>query len=211
MREIRRARKILQQAALTEFPNPERIGCPPAEALEAMARGQHPTSELDLHHLTHCSPCFATFLAVRQDARKQRLRHAALVFVSSVILIAGIYLGVRFGTEPSTAVIAQWDLEYASAVRGAEVQRQVIVQAPRKRGTVLIRLPFGSDDGQYEVAIVKDVGAQPIKSFHGRASVQNGYTNLPIRMDFAGLQAGRYYVAYRHADASWRFVQLTIH
>ena len=176
-----------------------------------MARGKHSTSESDLHHITHCSPCFATFLAVRQDARKQRLHHAALVFVSSVILIAGIYLAARFGTGHGTTVIAQWNLEYASPVRGAEVQRQVIVQAPRKRGTVLIRLPFGSDDGRYEVAIVKDRGGSPIRNFHGRASVQNGYTNLPIRMDFAGLQAGQYYVAYRHADASWHFVQLAIH
>jgi hypothetical protein len=211
MREIRRARKILQQAALTEFPNPERIGCPPAGALEAVAQGKRPASEEDLHHITHCSPCFDIFLGIRQNVRKQRLHRAALALASSVILIAGIYLAARFGTRNHTTVIAQWDLEFASPVRGAEVQRQVLVQAPHMRGTVLIRLPFGSDDGQYEVAIVKDIGGPPIRNFHGRASIQNGYTKLSIRMDFSGLQAGKYYVAYRHGDASWRFVQLAIH
>lgn len=212
MREIKRARKMLQQAALKEFPNPDRIGCPPAETLEAMARRKRPTTEADLHHITHCSPCFGMFLAIRNVA-KRRLVRATAALASAAVLIFSIYLAARFRTgHEATAVIAQWNLEHASPQRGAASQAQVIVEAPRKRGTVFIQLPLGSDDGQYDVEIRKDsIDAPPLKRFHGVAAIQNGHTNLPIQMDFSGLPAGRHYIAFRHADASWHFVPLVLH
>jgi len=211
MRDIERARKMLQQAALKEFPNPDRIGCPPAEALEAMARRKRPTTEADLHHITHCSPCFGAFLTIRNSVGKQRLVRTAIALASAAVLVLGIFLAAHFqtGNRP-TEVIAQWNLEHASPQRGAENQRQAVVEAPRKRGTVFIQLPLGSDDGQYDVEIRKYTNAVPIRTFHGVAAIQNGHTNLPIQMDFSGLPDRRYYVAFRHADASWHFVPLVV-
>ncbi|MGH9655989.1 MAG: hypothetical protein ACRD6B_21300 [Bryobacteraceae bacterium] len=212
MRDIKRARKILQQAALKEFPNPERIGCPPEEALEAMARYKRSATEADLHHITHCSPCFASFLATRRNARKQYIVRAAIAFACAVVLAAGIYFAVRPQARyRAMPVIAQWNLENASPLRGAEVRRQVTVEAPRQRGTVIVRLPFGSDDGRYDVEIRRSPSAaSPIKNFHGVAAIQNGYTILRVQMDFSTLSSGKYTVAYRHADASWHFVQLVV-
>lgn len=212
MRDIKRARKILQQAALKEFPNPERIGCPPEEALDAMARYKRPATEADLHHITHCSPCFATFLAARQNARKQYIVRAAIAFACAAVLAAGIYFAVRPQARyRALPVIAQWNLENASPLRGAEIRPQVTVEAPRQRGIVLIRLPFGSDDGRYDVEIRSSrSAASPIKNFHGVAVIQNGYTILRIQMDFSNLATGKYTVAYRHADASWHFVQFIV-
>jgi hypothetical protein len=212
MREIKRARHMLQQAALREFPNPNRIGCPPAEVLEAMARRKRPTTEADLHHITHCSPCFATFLTIRQNARKQHWIRTGATLGCALFLLIGIYLAVRFQAEhPATAIIAQWDLERSSPLRGAENQRPVSVEAPQKRGTILIQLPLGSDDGQYEIEIRKgNLNKTPLKRFHGVAAIQKGHTNLPIQMDFSDLSAGQYDLAFRHADASWHVLSLAI-
>ena len=212
MREIRRVRQLLQQAALREFPNPNRIGCPSGEALEAMARHRRPTTEADLHHITHCSPCFATFLAIRQKARKQFWVRSAVLLGSAFLLLIGAYLAIRFRTgHPPTSVIAQWDLEHSSPLRGAEDQRQTMLETPRKRGAVFIRLPLGSDDGQYEIEIRrKSSDTPPLKKFHGVAAIQNGHTDLPVLMDFSDLPTGQYKMAFRHADASWHVLPLVI-
>jgi hypothetical protein len=203
---------MLQQAALKEFPNPDRIGCPTAAVLEAMARRQRPTTEADLHHITHCSPCFATFLAIRQGVSKQRLTRTAITLASLAVLVIGVYLATRFRTGyQATEPIAEWNLAHASPVRGTEDHGQAIVEAPSKRGTVLIQLPLGSDDGQYDVEIRSNSSdTVPIKRFQGVAAIRNGHTNLPIQMDFSDLAKRSYYVAFRHADASWHLVQLVI-
>ena len=67
---IDRVRKELQESALREFPNPERVGCPDAETLAGMSRRIIQMTQDQLHHVTHCSPCFQTFLAIRQEMRQ---------------------------------------------------------------------------------------------------------------------------------------------
>lgn len=68
---IDRVRKELQESALREFPNPERVGCPDAETLARMSRRIIQMTQDQLHHVTHCSPCFQTFLAIRQEMRQR--------------------------------------------------------------------------------------------------------------------------------------------
>ena len=70
---IDRVRKELQESALREFPNPERVGCPDAETLAGMSRRIIQMTQDQLHHVTHCSPCFQTFLAIRQEMRQRRV------------------------------------------------------------------------------------------------------------------------------------------
>ena len=53
---IDRVRKELQESALREFPNPERVGCPDAETLAGMSRRIIQMTQDQLHHVTHCSP-----------------------------------------------------------------------------------------------------------------------------------------------------------
>ena len=67
--DIERVRKELQESALREFPNPERIGCPDPETLGGMSRRIIQMTQDQLHHVAHCSPCFQTFLAIREEVR----------------------------------------------------------------------------------------------------------------------------------------------
>ena len=60
----------------TEFPNPERSGCPGGETLRTLAfRSQKlPLSERNRYfdHMTCCSPCFSEFSALVDQARYRK-------------------------------------------------------------------------------------------------------------------------------------------
>src|SRR5260370_39631941 len=87
---IERVRKELQESALREFPNPERIGCPEPETLDGMSRRIIEMTQAQLHHVTHCSPCFQTFLVIRQEMRQRRVvRIRIAAFASAAILVLG--------------------------------------------------------------------------------------------------------------------------
>src|SRR5579863_8787291 len=102
--DIERVRKELQDVALREFPNPERIGCPDPETLGGMSRRILPMTEDQLHHVTHCSPCFQAFLSIRREMRQRRVvrfRIATVGCVAAIVLGAIIYwTGVFRPTAP---------------------------------------------------------------------------------------------------------------
>src|ERR1700726_2330825 len=89
--DIERVRKELQESALREFPNPERIGCPDPRTLGGMSRRIIQMTQDQLHHVTHCSPCFQTFLAIRQEMRQRQVKR---IRVAAVACAAAIVLGV---------------------------------------------------------------------------------------------------------------------
>ncbi|MCU1329094.1 MAG: hypothetical protein JWN34_4464, partial [Bryobacterales bacterium] len=58
-----------EQAALRDFPNPDRVGCPGTEFLRTLAADRRSVSVRDprLDHVTHCSPCFTEFARFRAE------------------------------------------------------------------------------------------------------------------------------------------------
>src|SRR5260370_38280556 len=80
---VDRVRKELQESALREFPNPERVGGPDAGTLAGMSRRIIQMTQDQLHHVTHCSPCFQTFLAIRQKMRRGRLMRIGIAPAAS--------------------------------------------------------------------------------------------------------------------------------
>src|ERR1700692_2200143 len=126
--KIDRVRKELQESALREFPNPERIGCPDAETLAGMSRRIIQMTLDQLHHVTHCSPCFQTFLALRQEMchrRVVRIQIAAVSCAAAIVIGAVIYwTGVVRPTPPvqiaSVTTPATLDLRTFTENRGLE-------------------------------------------------------------------------------------------
>jgi hypothetical protein len=94
----------LTRSYLSEaFPNPERKGCPPDDALRALASGSTQSDKTISNHLTYCSPCFNAYMAHLAHARaeavqSQRIRHATWIRRSlvtagvAVMLIVAVYL-----------------------------------------------------------------------------------------------------------------------
>jgi hypothetical protein len=67
--ELQEIHRFFQDAALREYPNPERIGCPGREVLAEIAGCTPPSLHPAYEHVSECSPCLAEML----DFRRQRL------------------------------------------------------------------------------------------------------------------------------------------
>jgi hypothetical protein len=53
-------------------PNPDRIGCPTRDVLEALSKRERPIEDPAYQHVANCSPCYCEFRALQQ-ARATRL------------------------------------------------------------------------------------------------------------------------------------------
>jgi hypothetical protein len=70
-----RVRVQIQNLVLKAYPNPRRNGCSIpliAEYARRAADFEAVHGEPEYEHIMHCSPCYAEFLAAREDIRAQR-------------------------------------------------------------------------------------------------------------------------------------------
>lgn len=186
------------------FPNPERIGCPPDDALKSMAAQPLETRDLSASdHLTCCSPCFTRYMEILGELRTELharkawfARPVAWVTVAILVAVIGIYIGLLLkngsglhGPVYSSAVL---NLEPYSNSR-APVDGQ---QAPsaltlaRKPTDLHLQLPVGSEEGMYRLALVSD--EKPVWNSSGRARLVDHKVTLDVKADFRQVPAGRY-------------------
>lgn len=96
------------------FPNPERQGCPPDNALRILASRPTESDESTSNHLTCCSPCFNAYMAYLAHARaelveSQKIRRATWIRRSLVtaavlaILMIALYVFFDRHIEPIVA------------------------------------------------------------------------------------------------------------
>src|SRR5579862_2356358 len=128
--DIERVRKELQESALREFPNPERIGCPDPETLGGMSRRIIQMTQEQLHHVTHCSPCFQTFLSIREEVGKRRairFRIAVAACAAAIAIATILYTVANRSTSPGQMAVlatpATLDLRPLSENRGTDASR----------------------------------------------------------------------------------------
>src|SRR5687767_316590 len=77
----------------TDFPNPERIGCPTREQLQAVTQKELDPVEYQgiLDHLTCCSPCFAEY---EHLLRKELVLKRAKILAVCACLLIGVGLAI---------------------------------------------------------------------------------------------------------------------
>ena len=97
------------------FPNPERSGCPPDDALRLLAIRPLQSDGSVGEHLTCCSPCFNAYMAHLAEARaeaiqRQRIRQitwirrsAAALGVAAILVIAAYLFISKRRTAPIVA------------------------------------------------------------------------------------------------------------
>jgi hypothetical protein len=97
-----------------DFPNPERKGCPPDDALRVLAITPVQSEKSVSDHLTCCSPCFNAYMAHiaharAEEAQRQTIRRAIWIRRSLVtagvatLLTMAIYLFFTRQHEPTVA------------------------------------------------------------------------------------------------------------
>src|SRR6476661_5545483 len=93
----RRMLELLEQAALHDYPNPERKGCPGAEFLKRLAtdRASIRLDDARLTHVARCSPCYREFVAYRNSVRNRSISRRALLATGGLAAAGIAVVGIR--------------------------------------------------------------------------------------------------------------------
>src|SRR5437867_10433216 len=102
-------KRVLQEALLRNYPNPDRKGCRGSEILREMAAQEFPDEHPFWNqHVSECSPCYREFLGFQREimdreAGSRRTTRLAVAAVIILIIGAGsIYLSRRTPDRPLT-------------------------------------------------------------------------------------------------------------
>ena len=197
----------LERGLSREFPNPERIGCPGSAVLRGIAFNKLRLGEVHqwLDHLSACTPCYQEFTEFRKLAVSQRRRlQVWLAAAAVVILTVAGWLWVRMHyvvQGPETAVL---DLRGISVARG-ETSPQTnlpILEVQHSAKHLVLDLPIGSAEGNYDLALLSESGTQLI-SATGTAQLQDRVVVLKANIDVRDVQPGTYLLALRQPGAEW--------
>ena len=220
--EFDRLKKRLQDTILTQYPNPERKGCPGAVTLRELASHDPSDADIEKHphwyHVTHCSECYREFLAFRFEYHRplrKRRRTTALLVAAIAILVIGISaLLFSRSRRPQIAETVYRrqivDLQGLSLTRSPESDHETKpIVLRREPEELIMRLPFGTPAGTYQVQLLKTADA-PLVSVTGQAHVENGITTLIAQADLSKFTAGKYFIAIRHVPWDWTYCPVII-
>ena len=199
--------EILRQGLATEFPNPERIGCPGSSLLKGIAQGRVSLTEVEpwLDHLGSCSPCFQEFKEFRKQSTNQRRRVLALVATAALLLFAvGGWLWVRARHSVQTTDIAVLDLRERSVARGQNPSdtSQPPLEIPRTAKHLVLELPIGSKEGPYDVGLLTDTGDELLRAT-GTAELRDHINRLRVDVDLSSIRSGNYSLGIREPNLEW--------
>lgn len=215
-----RIAEAVQKTILTNFPNPNRVGCPGAVRVREVATRRSIVEDDDWQHITHCSECYREFLEAKDAIRRsgRRARTLGLIGGTALLIIAAAVGGYRYfaetnassGTVAMSYAPATLNLRDTSEVRGdgKDVQREIPTM-PRRALELTVILPFGSEPGAYEFEFA-DASGRVIN--HGRANavIRNGNTVLTIRVDLSNITAGGFQFGWRREPFNWVRTQVKV-
>jgi hypothetical protein len=198
---------ILRQGLATEFPNPERVGCPGNALLKGIAQGKVSLTEAEpwLDHLGSCSPCFQEFKEFSRQSSIQRRRVLGWVATAAVLLFAvGGWLWVRARHSAEATDTAVLDLRERSVARG-ESQADVVqapLEIPRSTKHLILDLPIGSKEGPYDIALFTGTGDELLRAT-GIAELHDHITDLRVDVGLSRIQPGTYSLGVRQPGLEW--------
>ena len=219
----------------TAFPNSERAGCPAQTTLRSVVRKRCEAGEGEriLEHLTCCSTCFREYEnLLRKEKVSRNLKLLTLCAALVITIGAAIWFnGFRSApavrpseplvvqnappptpAPPTRVEIATVDLRNRSAVRGETGSTSgdvVVASLPAQPLDLTIYMPIGSEEGRYEVAILRDEG-NPLVPGGGSATLQNRKVTMQLRIDLTGLAPGRYLLGVRKASYRWAYYPIAL-
>ena len=96
-RVTRRDERLLIRLAIeaihSDFLNPDRLGCPGRDTLEAIAKGRLSIPEVEdvIDHIATCAPCFDEYTGCRQLHRRRIVSRAALICVTVLVVALAVW------------------------------------------------------------------------------------------------------------------------
>jgi len=220
-----RLKRRLQESILSQYPNPERQGCPGSTVLHALGAG--PTDESvetdpSWDHITHCSECYREFLDLRLKFKRERKKRrqlvkgavpvAAIVAVAFVLFFVGFYSShkPRFLIRPQDVEVAygRMTIDIPTMTRSENARASAPITFERKPEELTVNLPVGSKAGPYEFRLLRD--DQPFVSTKADAAIRNGTTAFTLKIDFSKLASGSYSMSVRQAPWDWNYFPILV-
>jgi len=96
------------------------------------------------------------------------------------------------------------DLRERSLARGENPleTNQSPIELSRKAKHLVLDLPVGSKEGNYELAVLRSTGEE-IRSATGVAQLENHTVVLNANIDLAGVSPGSYFLGVRQPGLEW--------
>ena len=228
--DFKQFHRLVQDMALSAYPNPDRIGCPGHAALEKVASlplsSRH---ELFQTHINRCSECLTELLEIRrrnyrQRVRRHRHRWILAACAASIILAAGITLMVRrqATSGPSAQIQSkaeiQPELSRVVDLRPFTVERSdrpasaapPPIRLPASPVQTVFYLPVGIEPAPYEIRVL-DSELRTRANASGSARLENFVAVIRTRLDLGGLTPGKgYTLLLRRPGEDWRQFPLII-
>jgi len=231
--QFRVLQREIRESIRRNHPNPERIGCVEADKLAAMAHGALSTDDPAYSHVMECSPCYEQLMALTEQFQAQRAKlvprrrrwPAFAAAAAALATVAAIWLLTRnpiipeqqTSPDPSASVaenrppsafpelpVGVLNLESDSPTRSATPsQDRGLQRFARRRMNLMIYLPLGLEEGQYEIEVARPNGPALMR-LSGTTRIENGLTTLRVQPDFTALEPGRYELRYRRPNGKWR-------
>jgi hypothetical protein len=223
----REERQLLQSvAALLEasLPQSETTQCPSCTDLRNLARRRIRLADADslVDHLGVCPRCFKSYSEFRaQHKTRVRALYTAFALAAGVVIAAVLLQPLRphvaqpnppapiiakLPERSAPAVAAVLDLTKLGVARSDSPvagDRPQVGSLPCARVTLSVHLPVGSEDGRYDVALLRKSGESVVSS-SGNATLQNYVEVLGVEIDLSSVAPGNYSLAIRQAGSSWR-------
>lgn len=231
-RLVREVVALGKKCSKSDYPNPNREGCPKRSSLRAMAyRDRHLTlGDLPVSHIVGCSPCFqeyARFVRMSSLFRGLRVTAASLGVLAVVLLIVHFvwnYQSTIGGGKIPKEQLAQnraplaakqlesqpvpfpflVDLSSLSPTRGdASDAPGNKLHFPRKLLRVNFLLPLGMEPGEYTIRM-QDVSGQFLAEQRALGYMKNGITSIQVEINLTRAQRGALTLMIRPPGSGWR-------
>jgi hypothetical protein len=139
-----------------------------------------------LDHLGSCSPCYSDFSEFRKS-HELRKKRTLLAIAASILVVAGIagWVLLQRHNETLVAQTAVLDLRNRSLPRGTEanpVEPPLVVSRAAAHWNIF--LPFGSNDGPYDIRLLAGSG-ELLVSTKADAKLTDGVAVIQISVDLS--------------------------
>lgn len=206
-------------------PNPQRVGCPSAEKLKALALRERAADDPLYVHVSQCSPCYVAI-------RELQLKHGVLMEPTSrpiwpwlavaaavICMVAGGAWYFTKSQSPPPPLIAKSQIQLPSTI--LDLRPYAVVRsdenpkssAPlavgRGRQNVTLVLPVASAAGQYALKLL-DENLSPKMTSNPNAKLSDGVTSITTELDLTEIAVGRYTLALKREPEDWRYFPLVV-
>jgi len=193
--------------------NPDRVGCPPREALRELALRKRPLSDPLWDHVMQCAPCRIDVRVMSRERPAVPVRSAALSvgLATAVVLVLIVGVGAWILTRGSAAPTSvAGDLRQYAVMRSDQQQPSgPALDLPRRRVRLTLLMPNGSEPGHYELEVRGSDGVARATA-SGDASLQDFITRLASDIDLRSAPRGQGQLAIRRTGEDWQLFPVRI-